>query len=89
MLGDVEPERPFFIEYDDARADRLEGWQRAYTRAAHGCTPGRVTYLELGGDEASLRKWVGDIDVPLRFAGGEPRLAAAGIATSRGEIVVR
>ncbi|MDI5982560.1 hypothetical protein QDK53_40620, partial [Amycolatopsis magusensis] len=61
----------------------------AYTQAEHDCTPGRVTYLELGGDESRLRKWVGDFDVPLRFVGGEPRLAAAGIATSRGEIVVR
>ena len=89
MLGEVEQARPFFIEYDVARADRLEGWQRAYATAAHDCAPGRVTYLEVGGDESGLRQWVGEIDVPLRMVGGEPRLAAAGISTARGEVVLR
>ena len=32
---------------------------------------------------------VGDVDVQLRMVGGEPRLAAMGIATDQGEIVLR
>ena len=36
-----------------------------------------------------MRQWVDQIDVPLRFAGGEPRLARVGIATDHGEIVLR
>ncbi|MFI7121714.1 VOC family protein [Amycolatopsis sp. NPDC049868] len=88
-LGEVEQGRPFFIEYDIARADRVEGWQRAYAKAAHDCAPGRVTYLEVGGDESEMRHWVGEVDVPLRVVGGEPRLVAAGIATARGEILLR
>jgi hypothetical protein len=84
-----EPKRPFFIEYDVARGSRVEGWQRAYAEAAHACAPGRVTYLEVGGDESGMRDWVGEVDVPLRFIGGEPRLAAVGIATARGEVVLR
>jgi hypothetical protein len=89
LLGDVEQERPFFIEYDIARADRVEGWHRAYGKAGHDCEPGRVTHLEVGGDASRLRRWLGEVDVPLRWAGGEPRLAAVGIATARGEIVLR
>ena len=89
LLGEVEQGRPFFIEYDIARAGRIEGWRRAYGEAAHDCAPGRVTYLEVGGDESELRQWVGEVDVPLRMVGGEPRLAAAGIATARGEILLR
>ncbi|MGW3966622.1 VOC family protein [Amycolatopsis sp. NPDC005003] len=89
LLGEVEQQRPFFIEYDIARAARIEGWQRTYAKAMHDCAPGRVTYLEVGGDESRMRQWVGEVDVPLRWVGGEPRLAAAGIATTRGEIVVR
>jgi len=88
-LGEVEQTRPFFIEYDVARAGRVAGWQRAYTEAAHDCAPGRVTYLEVGGNASDVRHWVGEVDVPLRLVGGEPRLAAVGIATSRGEIVLR
>ncbi|WP_152521479.1 VOC family protein [Amycolatopsis decaplanina] len=88
LLGEVERGRPFFIEYDIARAGRVEGWQRAYAKAAHDCAPGRVTYLEVGGDESCLRQWVGEVDVPLRMVGGEPRLAAAGIVTARGEHVL-
>ncbi|MBN6040135.1 VOC family protein [Amycolatopsis sp. 195334CR] len=87
LLGEVEPERPFFIEYDVARADRLDGWQRAYARAAHDCAPGEVTFLEVAGD--GLSRWTGEVDVPLRLSDGPPRLAAMGIATARGEIILR
>jgi hypothetical protein len=89
LLGEVEHSRPFFIEYDVARPGRLEGWQRAYARAAHDCAPGRVTHIEVGGDESAVRQWVGELDVELRVVGGEPGLTAVGIATARGEIVVR
>jgi hypothetical protein len=32
---------------------------------------------------------VGDVDIPLRFVGGEPGLRAVGIATETGEVVLR
>lgn len=89
LLGEVEQDLPFFIEYDVARPGRVEAWRRAYAEAAHTCAPGRVTYLEIGGDESGVRQWVGDVDVQLRMVGGEPRLAAVGIATDQGEIVLR
>ncbi|GAA4527728.1 VOC family protein [Amycolatopsis samaneae] len=89
LLGEVGRDRPFFIEYDVARAGRVAGWRRAYAEAEHDRAPGRVTWLEVGGDESRLRPWTGDIDVPVRWVGGEPRLAGVGIATSSGEIVVR
>lgn len=89
LRGEVEQGLPFFIEYDVARPGRVEAWRRAYAEAAHACVPGRVTYLEVGGDESGVREWVGDVDVQLRMVGGEPRLAAMGIATDQGEIVLR
>ncbi|WP_158634141.1 hypothetical protein [Amycolatopsis sp. WAC 04169] len=48
-----------------------------------------MSYLEIGGDESDVQQWVGELDVPLRFIGGESRLAAVGIVTARGEIVMR
>ena len=88
-LGGVRPDRPFFIRYSRNRADRRAGWQTRYDEIGHAGQPGGFTFMEVGGDEAIMRDWVGEIDVPLRFDGGEPRLAGVGIASPAGEIVLR
>jgi hypothetical protein len=88
-LGGVRPDRPFFIRYSKDRASRVPGWQTRYDEIAHPARPGGFTFLEVSGEEATVRDWVGEIDVPLRFVGGEPRLAGVGIASPAGEIVLR
>jgi hypothetical protein len=35
-----------------------------------------------------LRRWIGDVDAPIRFVQGEPGIRAAGIETAAGEGVV-
>lgn len=89
IVGEVEPARPFFIEYDVPRKERTEGWRASYARAGHVSAPRSFTFLEIGGDEEQLRAWVGEVDVPLRFAGTTPGLRAVGISTERGEVIVR
>lgn len=88
-LGGVRPDRPFFIEYSRYRTDRTDGWQKRYDGANHPSRPGGLAWLELGGDEAALRNWIGEVDIPLRFVGGAARLAGLGIAAPDGEIVIR
>ena len=88
-LGGVRPDRPFFIRYGKVRGDRLAGWLTRYEEIRHPAEPGGFTFLEVGGDEAAVREWVGEIDVPLRLVGGEPRLAGVGIDSPSGEIIIR
>jgi len=53
-LGDVEPERPFFIEYDHDRQHRAEGWRGSLDRAGHDHRVGGFSFLEVAGDRAGL-----------------------------------
>jgi hypothetical protein len=85
-LGGVRPDRPFFIRYSRDRDARREGWQRRLDDAGHRVVPGSITAVELSGDEAALRAWTGDVDVPLVVTPGDPRLVAVRIATPDGEI---
>jgi hypothetical protein len=78
---------PFFIKYDVD--DRVERWRAWYEEARHARRPRAFSFVEVGGDEQELRAWLGDADVPVRVAGGEPGLRAAGIETDAGEIVIR
>ncbi len=88
-LGGVRPDRPFFIRYGKARPERLAGWLKRYDEVDQPAKPGGFTFIEVGGDEATVNDWVGEIDTPLRFADGEPRLVGVGIASPSGEIVLR
>lgn len=88
-LGGVRPDRPFFIRYSKNRERRVPGWRKRYDEVRHPARPGGFTFVEVGGDEATASDWVGEIDVPLRFAGGEAGLVAVGIASPNGEIVLR
>lgn len=88
-LGGVRPDRPFFIRYGKARPDRIAGWLKRYDEVDQPAQPGGFTFIEVGGDEGTMSDWVGDIDTPLRFVGGEPRLVGVGIASPKGEIVLR
>ena len=78
----VGPERlPFFIDWGTA-----PGWehlQAQQTLKCHG-----LAWLEVGGDEARVRQWIGDDYLPLRFAGGEAGPQRLAIATPTGQLVI-
>ncbi len=88
LLGDVEPERPFFIEYDRDRQHRAEGWRGSFDRAGHDHRVGGFSFLEVAGDRAALTRWIGEVDVPIRWCEGEPGLHRVGLSHGDGELVI-
>lgn len=79
---------PFFIAYDGAPDACLRRWQER-VREAGNERFGGFTFVEVGGDPEAMRAWLGDADLPVRFAGGEPGLRGVGITGPKGEIVLR
>ena len=63
-----EPCLPFFISRDAG--------MRAPGDRAH--LPG-ITWIEVAGDAARLRSWLGDADLPVRVVAGDPGVRAVGI----------
>ncbi len=83
-LGGVRPDRPFFIRYSKARADRVEGWQKRLDGAGHRIVPAGITSVTVAGDVDRVRQWVGELDVPLTVESGTPGLLAVEISTADG-----
>jgi hypothetical protein len=76
------PERlPFFIDW--GKSPGWEHLQPQQTLKTHG-----IAWLEVGGDEARVRQWIGDDYLPLRFAGGEAGPQRLAIATPNGQLVI-
>jgi len=79
---------PFFIEYEGDADLRRRHW--AERRAESGNNWVRsVTFVEVGADAARMRAWIGDDEISVRCIEGEHGVLAVGLATERGEIVVR
>jgi hypothetical protein len=76
---------PFFIAWDippDAHPGRTE--------TEHPAGPSGISWVEVAGDEARLKEWLGGADLPVRILDDEPwGVRAVGIATTDGEVVVR
>lgn len=70
---------PFFIQWELGDAPHPGAMP-----AGHRVEPVGITALELGGDPARLRQWIGDHDLPIRFVDGPPGPRAATVATRRG-----
>jgi hypothetical protein len=87
VVSAEDPGLPFFIRYNQSRAERLPYWTDAYARAAHECAPGRITAVRLGGESAAARRWVGEVDVPVLFGPGRGT-AAVVIETAAGPITL-
>ena len=64
----TEPSLPFFIERDPGIADP----------GAAG-DAGGITWVEVAGDAARLRDWLGGAELPVRVTAGEPALLGVGI----------
>ena len=76
----AEPWLPFFISYDQAR-DHLA--------APAAAVPDHLAWVEVAGDAARLRDWVGASSLPVRVVDGVPGLRAVGLARGESEIVIR
>jgi hypothetical protein len=87
MVGSDDLSLPFFVAYDDADL-RLGQWQDR-VREAGNDDFGGFTFVEVGGDPASVRAWLGNSNLPVRFVSGRPGVHAVGIAGPAGEIVIR
>lgn len=78
---------PFFIEYGGDTDSRTRRWGERVREAGNEGFGG-FTFVEVGDDPARIRAWIGDNDLPIRFAGGRPGLRSVGIAGPAGEIVL-
>jgi hypothetical protein len=79
-----DPSLPFFIEWlipDELHPGRMD--------APHRVEPRGISWVEVRGDEASVRSWLGDEELPVRVSSGPPALVAVGIATEAGDVVLR
>ena len=74
---------PFFITWDIP--DEL---YPGHQRAAHRVQPRGLSWVELAGDKDRLREWLGDAELPIRVADGNPGIRRVAIATSDGELVI-
>ena len=61
---------PFFIQW--------EGPSELHPGGDSSAPPG-IAYVELAGDEARLREWLGGADLPVRVRAGSGGIVAAGI----------
>jgi hypothetical protein len=77
---------PFFVQWDVPR-DRHPG----AAEVRHETDPQGIAWVEVSTDEPDeLKEWLGEeADLPVRVSDGHPAPAAAAIATSGAEIVLR
>jgi hypothetical protein len=80
-----DPSRPFFISWgmpDDLHPGRME--------AEHRVQPTGIDWLEVSGDFAVVRQWLGDEQPALQVGvrPGDERVLAVGIGTEGEEIVL-
>jgi hypothetical protein len=74
---------PFFLQWD-VPPDLHPG--RA--RAGHGTRVEGITRVEVGGDGARLRDWLGDDELPIRVVEGPPGVRAVVLATADGALEI-
>ena len=78
-----EPSMPFFLAWD-VPAELHPG--RA--RAGHGVRAQAIAWVEVGGDAARLREWLGGDELPIRVIDDESGIRRVAIATSDAEVVI-
>jgi hypothetical protein len=89
IVGDPEDSAyPFFIEYDGDADLRRRRWAERRAESGNNWVRG-VTFVEVGADAPRMRAWIGDDTIPVRCIEGERGVLAVGLATERGEIVLR
>ncbi|MGH2635313.1 MAG: VOC family protein [Actinomycetota bacterium] len=84
----VEDERrapwmPFFIAWDIETTEHP-----GRLRAGHGSRVEGIARVEVGGDAAALRDWLGGASLPLVVVPGPPGIRAVALATAGDELVI-
>jgi hypothetical protein len=80
----ADPARPFFIQWD-VPDEELPGHAGGEVQAQGS----RIAAVEVGGDEAALCEWAGDLPGSVRVAGGAPGVRSVTIAGHAGVEVVQ
>jgi hypothetical protein len=78
-----EPWMPFFITWDIP--DELYPGRQ---RAGHGVRAEGLAWVEVGGDGARLREWLGGAELPIRVIDDPPEIVRVAVATADGELVI-
>ena len=73
---------PFFITWD-IPVELHPGRQRA----GHGVRAEGLSWVEVGGDGARLREWLGREDLPIRVTDAPPGIVRVAVATADGDLV--
>ena len=79
----ADPSRPFFLDWQVAAQDHP-----GRASARHRVQPDGIAWVKVRGDEAAIRAWLADDDLPVRVRPGTPAVLGVAIATREGEIVL-
>ncbi len=78
---------PFFISYNNLDA-RRKFFQAGLSHVHHSIEPIEISWIELGGNQEQLHKWLGDSTLPVRVVDETPGVHAFGIKTAQSEIII-
>ena len=78
------PDLPFFIGWTGE-----PGAHPGARRAPHPSGATDVAWVEIAGEAERFEAWTGDATLPVRFVDGDPGVAAVGVSTPDGELVIR
>jgi hypothetical protein len=76
-----EPYLPFFVSY----AEGEDEWRE---RALRPDPAFDVARIEVSGDEARLRDWLGDAEIAVEVTPGPPEVRSVSITTANGELAL-
>jgi len=79
---------PFFVAYDQTPEQRLAIWRERAARAAHPHGPISLKWLEVAVQERELRRWMGDLELPLQLVDGAPGIRSICLSTAQGDLVI-
>jgi hypothetical protein len=79
----AEPPLPFFISWLSAKE-----LHPGRTAVAHRVTPRGIRGLEVAGERARIREWLGGHELPVSIVTGEPAVRSVTVGTDAGDIVL-
>jgi len=83
----LDPALPFFIQWENQGAQR-ERLAAARRLALHERAYRTISEIEVTGDEARLRQWLGVLAPPVRMSEGPSSIRSITLASDRGSAIV-